>query len=319
VLANVVLERVRDLCFSRLPFGKSREAISVAAEPGPNFICIGMPKTGTGWLFDQLKFHSDFWVPPIKGMYYLDRPITQSDDARELLRILGDRERLKIRTANLRPLDESDVSFLNLLNSYSGKPRDLERYAALFQFGAGRIAGDITPGYARLDEQIIKAIAGRFPNLRVIILLRDPVERVWSQVSMLHRKGKFPPAILKDESAFRSFLCNDKEVADFAYASKIVRKWSTCAPRVKFEHFFFDDLIENPLATRARIISFLCGNPEKPSGELAADCNRKARYKRLLLSDEAKSLIVNQMSDELYECSVLFGGVATKWLNRYLH
>ena len=47
--------------------------MSFNTSAGPNFICIGMAKAGTGWLFDQLKHHPDFWMPPIKEFGYLKR------------------------------------------------------------------------------------------------------------------------------------------------------------------------------------------------------------------------------------------------------
>ena len=40
---------------------------------GPNFLCIGAQKAGTGWLYEQLRSHSDFWMPPLKELHYFDR------------------------------------------------------------------------------------------------------------------------------------------------------------------------------------------------------------------------------------------------------
>jgi hypothetical protein len=36
---------------------------------GPDFLCVGVPKAGTGWLFDQLNAHPDFWMPPVKESF----------------------------------------------------------------------------------------------------------------------------------------------------------------------------------------------------------------------------------------------------------
>src|SRR5690242_1247128 len=44
----------------------------MAANEGPDFISVGMPKAGTGWLYDQLKHHPDFWIPPVKELNYLN-------------------------------------------------------------------------------------------------------------------------------------------------------------------------------------------------------------------------------------------------------
>jgi len=35
---------------------------------GPDVICIGMEKAGTGWLYDQLAHADGAWMPPIKEL-----------------------------------------------------------------------------------------------------------------------------------------------------------------------------------------------------------------------------------------------------------
>ena len=60
---------------------QQKEALST----GPDFVCIGMPKAGTGWLFDQLRFHPDFWMPPVKEIDYLHRPFPALKHANKLL------------------------------------------------------------------------------------------------------------------------------------------------------------------------------------------------------------------------------------------
>jgi hypothetical protein len=57
----------------------------MSATSGPDFICIGMQKAGTGWLFDQLQYHPDFWMPPIKEIHYLDRDPPVMGNALKLL------------------------------------------------------------------------------------------------------------------------------------------------------------------------------------------------------------------------------------------
>ncbi|WP_240789317.1 sulfotransferase [Synechococcus sp. BS56D] len=56
--------------------------------------------------------------------------------------------------------------------------------------------GDISPHYSELSAQQFQHIGrllekGGF-NVKVILLLRDPVERVWSQLRMLRRQNRFP-------------------------------------------------------------------------------------------------------------------------------
>ena len=56
--------------------------------------------------------------------------------------------------------------------------------------------GDISPHYSELNAASFRRIkslleAGGF-EVKVILLLRDPVERIWSQLRMLRRQNRFP-------------------------------------------------------------------------------------------------------------------------------
>ena len=94
---------------------------------GPDFICIGMPKAGTGWLYDQLSHHPDFWMPPVKELHYLDRtkPLLKNS-----VRLLNNWVRA-CRRAERNGLrwGEQESAFLEQVVSSVGEPRDVRRYA----------------------------------------------------------------------------------------------------------------------------------------------------------------------------------------------
>src|SRR5215218_4596058 len=48
------------------------ETLKIArnSRPGPDFLCVGLQKAGTAWLYDQLELHPDFWMPPLKELHY---------------------------------------------------------------------------------------------------------------------------------------------------------------------------------------------------------------------------------------------------------
>ncbi len=58
-------------------------------------------------------------------------------------------------------------------------------YEALFRSGEEGdlkpIRGEISPQYARLKAWQVSRIAKLLPNLRVLLTLRHPIERLWSQ------------------------------------------------------------------------------------------------------------------------------------------
>jgi hypothetical protein len=73
-----------------------------------------------------------------------------------------------------------------------------ERYFAYFDSLLQRpgvsLTGDITPSYAGLSEEKLRSIRDRIRargiEVRVLLLMRDPVERCWSEVRMLRRNAE---------------------------------------------------------------------------------------------------------------------------------
>jgi hypothetical protein len=148
---------------------------------GPDFFCVGAQKAGTGWLYQQLRQHPDFWMPPMKELHYFDRIIGGSASERTLP--LARNEADRIRIASERAEDQRDKDFVRKFSELSGRSAlDLEGYAELFRSRELLVSGDITPGYSTLDESVISIITGRFPNAKAIFIARDPVERAWSQI-----------------------------------------------------------------------------------------------------------------------------------------
>jgi hypothetical protein len=78
--------------------------------------------------------------------------------------------------------DERDEWFLARLVELSALPDiELETYSQLFAPKSALLSGDISPSYSTLNDEVIERVVNYFPNLKVIFLARDPVERAWSQ------------------------------------------------------------------------------------------------------------------------------------------
>jgi hypothetical protein len=71
-------------------------------------------RAGTGWLYDQLKHHPDFWLPPVKELDYLNHSKPSPANVRknyELGKADPDRMRERIRRASPK---EYGARFSNL-------------------------------------------------------------------------------------------------------------------------------------------------------------------------------------------------------------
>jgi hypothetical protein len=279
--------------------GEKEKNGSSTGEARPDFLCIGSQKGGTSWLYRQLALHPDFWMPPIKEIHYFDK--------------LSRNKRLSIP----RRRDERDVRFLESLNRLSARPDiDLENYGRLFIYKGSLLSGDISPGYSTLSEEIIQRIVNYFPNLKVIFLARDPVERAWSQLSMGVRLGRISRFDVTDTDAVIRNL-QSPGVSSRSYPSKIVARWRRYVHPNLFRLYFFDDLERSSAELRGSILYFLGGDPNKPSGRLRPDHNSSAGKEKLQLTDKVRSCVAHFFKDELLACARELGGPAKGWPARY--
>jgi Sulfotransferase family len=268
-----------------------------AAEP--DFLCVGAHKAGTTWLYHQLDSHPDFWMPPVKELHYLAQ-----------LSMVQ-------RAAHPRRRDERDLRFLNQLKSLSAEPTiDLENYGRLFESKASLLSGDISPNYSTLSNEVIRQVVGYFPNLKVIFMARDPVERVWSHLSMeVHYRQIKPFDVTNIDEVDRNLLRRGMLLR--SYPSVVVARWKRHVHPEQFHVYFFDDLQSNPTELRRSILRFLGADPDKPSGRLTPDYNGWTRTEKLQLTNEVRSHLAQFFKKELKTCAARLGGPARNWPARY--
>ena len=267
--------------------------------PGPDFLCIGAHKAGSTWLYQQLDSHPDFWMPPVKELHYLN----------QLSRVQ--------RAAGPRCRDERDRRFLERLQSLSAEPGiDLENYGRLFEPKASLLSGDISPNYSTLGNKVIRQVVGYFPNLKVMFLARDPVERVWSHLSMeVHYRQIEPFDVTNIDEVNRNLLRRGMLLR--SYPSAVVARWKRYVHPAQFRVYFFDDLQSNPAELRRSILYFLGADPDKPGSRLTADYNSWTKMEKLPLTDKVRSHLAKFFKKELKSCAARLGGPARDWPARY--
>jgi len=265
----------------------------------PDFLCVGAQKAGTSWLYRQLEPHPDFWMPPIKELHYLDNL-----------------HRTK-RHQSPRFNDERDACFVEGIKDLSMLSHiDLDRYGRLFCHKGSLLSGDISPAYSTLSDEIIERVVDHFPNLKVVFLARDPVERAWSQLSMGVRLGMISKFDATDPD---EVICNllNPGVLIRSHPSKIVARWKRYVRPENFRIYFFDDLKENPAQLRQSVLRFLGADPSKPSGRLKPQDNNDAGRDKLRLTAKVRDRMARFFEHELKACAAKLGGRAKSWPTRY--
>lgn len=280
---------------------------------GPDFLCIGMGKSGTGWLYDQCSHHPEFWMPPIKEMHYLDREQPRMITAEALLGRLIARHKEE-GGGSWKVQDFKELKFLREAVAARRKRMDLEFYASLFRFKNDRFSGDISPSYCTMPEDLIGQVMARFPDIKVILMMRDPVARAWSHFAMKNRGKKVDTDKLRDPQKFMRLFEGSKAARKGSPAS-ITLKWLRHVPPKQYRTFFFDDLQNDAGRLRTDILTFLGADPAL--GDLDPGHNRKADKPKIDITPEIEAVLAEQFAEELRACAAIFGGPAVDWARKY--
>lgn len=150
---------------------------------GPDFAVIGAAKAGTTALWSWLGQHPEIFLPEVK------EPGFFAFAGQSALPGKG-------------PYDPDYVARI---------ATDWKTYRGLYAMAAGRITGDVSPVYAAVPGALAQLAACR-PDARIIMLLRDPARRAFSQY-LHHRRDGLEP-------------CPTFEAALDAEAQRIAEGWN---------------------------------------------------------------------------------------------
>ncbi len=292
------------------------------------FLCIGGQRCGTSWLSTNLKSRPDFWIPPIKELHYFTRsakyespsflsergPFQKffglSSEARSYRRSVLSRVRKQLLRA---PLPTKKARLAWLLRYYLGRPSD-EWYCGLFREGAGKIKGELTPAYSLLDDEDVAGIARLFPELKIVLLMRDPVERVLSQLRY-HLDGRAEPALSNlDEASLVAFASARGQVLRGNYP-RTLDIWQRHFPTFSILTTFYEDICRRPVEALARILHFL-GADSKVAPDITKAHLRVNAASEHIFSADIKRMIARAHEPIVEDCARRFGGHAVDWLGR---
>jgi hypothetical protein len=287
----------------------------MSVSDGPDFICIGMPKAGTGWFYDQLSHHSDFWMPPVKELHYLDRKIPELKNA---LRLLESWDLVSRRARQGLTWGERERAFLEDVVSCAGEPKDVARYAMLFRHKGDLLSGDTSPGYCALDDGAIREISTELPRTKIVLLVREPVSRMWSRICMAARDGKFDVSLLENPIKFREFIKTKRYLYATSFPTQIIQRWSRYfPPDLRLRVVLFDDIVHRPTETLQDILRFIGADPFKRS-QLPPDYNPKSKLKKLQMPNNIRDILLDYLAEEVRNCASLLGGAARAWPSVWL-
>ena len=282
----------------------------------PDFLVIGAQKAGTTWLDRSLRIHPQIWMPREKELHYFDEKARLDGGPRARLR--GDRpadERWRRQVkSHLKNFKRSpkDLKWRNVrwdLKYFLRKPND-EWYASLFEPDEDQIAGETTPDYSILGKREISHVREIMPQAKIILMMRNPVERPWSVADMgLRITGQSPEDVPDEE--FHTRLDN-KRVRLMTDYLKMLENWNEFYPEEQIFVGFLEDIHLHPEELLLKLYEFL-----------GVDSSAKYRViKRKIHSGLQSTMpmrfaayLANSYYDETRRFSESFGGYASFWLH----
>jgi len=271
----------------------------------PDFICIGMQKAGTTWLAANLGQHPDIWIPPIKEIHYFDEVhVDPHWYLRRQAAAANNLQRFDQKTANKEVLKE--IAFwqhIGQLEINDAWYRTI--WSSSFYEGAKQALGEMTPDYSILPLNGVEHVFKLAPNSKIIILLRDPIERTWSSTRMFAKEENHNPA----ERFKEQFIIDRSRIIE------MLDKWEKVFPAKNIFIAFYEDVANRPYWLLEAICGFL-GLGYKKDYFMEAT-NKVHVGKSSNMPDEVLEHYKALFYDDIVYAKERFKSYAEEWYNAY--
>jgi len=286
------------------------------------FIAIGPQKTGTTWLHHNLNKHPSVSLPKDKEIRYFSAKAAFKNN-NFVTNLFGKDwhykdKRYKFSLAIKREFNKFikhkrfSISNLKWHSKYFFGTQNDQWYESLFD--DTKLSGDVTPIYCELSDEYLEKIKKLIPNVKIIISLRDPVEREWSRAKMNlmrnHGKDKMEDVSPEDFSKhFKSEI--SKKLNDY---SSLIKKWKKVFDDEHLFVFHYDELQEEPQILFDKICDFL-NIPRQLINDISIKINETIDHKiPEIYLNELIDLNYNYIEDYAKNHPNKY---SQRWLNRY--
>ncbi|MFQ6552644.1 sulfotransferase family protein [Aestuariibius insulae] len=184
---------------------------------------VGATKAGTSWFYRYLHDRHDTGLKSLKELHYWDtfevelcekqievqeRRIETFTKLRGQALVAGQ----NWRASNLQRQISDAFGLKDVLKSNREDDRAYKEYL-MKDIGEARLVADITPNYGLLDVPTMQRMVASYSTSRVLFLVRDPVERLWSHVRMQAVRQRQPgeEIPIKAERILDRIITSEKE------------------------------------------------------------------------------------------------------------
>lgn len=261
----------------------------------PSFFIIGVPKAGTTSLHDYLNRHPEIFMSPIKEPHYYDT------DIRLEYYDMQEQDFFKRQYEMYKLHGKAHLSFI----------RNDKEYFSLFNPSTNeKIAGESTPYYF-ISKVAVDNILADNHNAKIIIMLRNPMERAYSHYKMDLQISKvketFIEKVRSDYEIYKNFNQQNpygkkSEIENYIALGMYSDKLKELYTRVKKDNIkviIFEEFIEDISINLKEIYSFLNVNEYDNLKLESSVSNQSLKHKNYiikLLMHYYKNTKFNQLS-----------------------
>ncbi|CAN5399610.1 sulfotransferase [soil metagenome] len=219
----------------------------------PNFLIVGAAKCGTTSLYHYLLQHPDVYMSPIKEPNHFSTDILPEKFSPMYLQHEKEK-RLNIREYVNGPM-------LASRKVWGAYVHDSEDYQKLFKFAAGKKAiGEISNSYL-FSNVAADRIRKEFPDMKIVMILRQPAERAYSHYMANLRDGRTVLSFrdeLEDDAAKSEKGWGISHVYyELGLYSKQVQRYLNNFPADQVNIFLFDDLKKDTAGVAKNLFNYL--------------------------------------------------------------
>jgi hypothetical protein len=276
----------------------------------PDFIGIGAQKAGTTWLHRNLQAHPRIWMPKEKELHYFDEKTKNRSTLSDRLRgerAMDQRWRRQVKRQvgryrlNFRPRNVAwDLNYF--LRSYNDG-----WYASLFRQGRGKVTGEATPDYSIVGRDAIAHVREIMPEAKIVFMMRNPIERAWSQALMDLRHEPNVDDMLEEELRHRFANRRSRLLTDYL---RTLENWGSFFPEEQIFVGFLEDVHFYPNRLLKRLYKFL----DVQSGIEYKVIKRKVHSRDVeTMPTAVASRLAQTYLEDARRLEERFGGYASFW------
>ena len=218
----------------------------------PNFFIVGAAKSGTTSLYEYMKMNPEIYMAPIKETHHFSTDIDNT----------------KFRSNYARSLNKDLSQFLQSDMKdgiFHAFVKDRSHYDQLFKNVNGEKAiGEVTNSYL-YSKEAAKNIITRFPDAKVIMILRNPIDRAFSHYLMDLRIGyeteDFMKALKKDMQRNPKGWGVSNLYVEVGMYYEQVKRYKEIIPPEQLRIYIFDDFKKDAGTVVRDMFSFLGVDP----------------------------------------------------------